>query len=388
MAFEIGLSDAGFVAPRSADYLDSIRADLAAALGVEIEWDSDLFAANVTMIMAQKLGELSELVQAIYDSWVVANAQGVNLSNLCALNGLQRKLATKGRVTCTITGTAGTIIAAGKQALSTVDGVNTLWDLMDDTTIPVGGSVDAMFEASVSGRYLAPPGAVSSIATPVVGWASVTNASDATPGVNDESDDALRIRRQLAFQIGAGVSYLAIRSKLLALPFIEAAAVIDNPDNEGAVVEGMAMQAHSALAIILPSSLVTEEIEQVFAILNTNTPPGTRWSGSDVTGTVEGPDGVPHAISFDYATEISADIVATITVGSGYNLADAGPELKRLVEAYIGTLQIGTPLYGLQVTALAAKVPGVIGFSVTINGLGNLVPTAVQRVIVGTWTVA
>jgi hypothetical protein len=107
-----------------------------------------------------------------------------------------------------------------------------------------------------------------------------------------------------------------------------------------------------------------------------------------VIGTVTGPDNVQHPVSFSYATELAADFVSTITVGVGFNVADAAAELRRLTEDYVGTLQIGQPLYGLQVTALAAKVPGVIGFSVTINGLGNLAPAATERVVFGTWAVA
>ena len=53
---------------------------------------------------------------------------------------------------------------------------------------------------------------------------------------------------------------------------------------------------------------------------------------------------------------------------------------------HIATLLIGEPLLNLRLAAIAITVPGVIGMTATINGLANLQVSAVERVVMGTWS--
>lgn len=384
-----GLSDAGLVAPRTADYLEAIRAEYVAATGLDVDWDSDLVLGQLTAIMAQLLGQQGEVLQAIYDAFDVNGATGVQLSNLAQIVGVSRKKATKGEVVLTLTGTSGTVITVGKMAEGGGSDGRARWVCTEDVTIPGTGtgSVDALFRAENAGALVALAGEIDAIVTPVPGWTSVTNAEAAYGGTDAETDDELRKRRALSLQRGQGVGIGAIRSKLLDLAYVESAAVIDNPDNNDRIVQGVGLDGNSFLAIVSPNTLTTEQEAEILRLLYDNTPIGVRaTNGTDVVGTVIGADGFEKDVSFDYATNLTVNFVVTFTMAPGYSAGDAGPALKALVTDYIEGLLIGQPLRLLAVYALAATIPGVVGVVVLLNGVAaDIDPSARQIVRLGTW---
>lgn len=388
MAYVPSLSDAGLTVPRAADYLTEIRERYQQLTGLDVDWANgdDLILTQLTALMAQLLGEQAELVQAVYDAFSVNGASGVQLSNLAQIVGVTRKRATRGQVELTVTGTPGTWITQGKLVEGGGDDGRARWQVVEDVAIPASGSTTALAEAVDKGRIVALAGEIDQIVTPVAGWASVTNAADASAGRDAETDDQLRVRRGQSIQRSAGVSIGSIRSKVLALEFIESAAVIDNPDNGTRIVEGVSLPGNSFLVIVSPDTLTSDQQAELLRLLYDNTPIGVRTAGTDVVGTVTGADGFEKEVSFDYAEELTANIAVTFTMAVGYSAADAGPALQALVDAYIANLLIGEPLYILQIYALAATVPGVVGVDVEINGLAaDLDPNALQQVVLGDW---
>ena len=260
------------------------------------------------------------------------------------------------------------------------------WVCLSDVTIGVGGNVATLFRAAVAERVTALAGEIDQIVTPVPGWTSVTNAAAAYGGTDPETDAELRVRRAQSIQRGAGVGIGSIRSKLLDLAFVESAGVIDNPDSSNRIIQGVGLVGNSFLAIIAPDTLTPEQEATVLRLLYDNTPIGVRTDGTDVVGTVTGADGFEKEVSFDYATQLTVDAIATFTMASGYSVADAGPALRALLEDHIATLLIGEPLRLLAVYALAASVPGVVGITVLLNGVAaDIDPNARQQIALGTW---
>lgn len=389
MATEPGLSDAGLVVPRLADFLELIRDDYEAATELDIDWDADLVLGSLTAIVSQRLDQLSEALQAVYDGTDERAATGVQLSNLAQLVGVTRKVATRGQATLTLTGTPGTIVTEGKIAEGGGSDGRARWVISEDVTIGVGGTVDVVAVAEQPGRILAlglPNPEITRIVTPVPGWTSVTNAAAASAGLDAETDAALRVRRAQSILRSAGIGLAAIRSKLLALSYVEGAAVLDNPDNEGKVIEGIAMPAHSVLAVVLPATLTSDQQAEILRVLYTSTAPGTRFAGTDVTGTVTGADGFEKDVSFDLGTEVPANIVVSYTMATGYSVADASAAHQRLVEDYEATLGLGDPLTQLAIAALAFGIPGVLGMTAEINGSPNLQATVTEKIVAGSWT--
>jgi uncharacterized phage protein gp47/JayE len=132
MAF--GLSDEGFEAPRTSDFLDLIRNDYATATGLAIDWERDVFLGQITAIMASRLGELADAVQAVYDATDPSNATGAQLDNLAILVGILRKVATYSQANVVLSGIDGTNITAGRVVQGGAD-TSTRWILDDDITL-------------------------------------------------------------------------------------------------------------------------------------------------------------------------------------------------------------------------------------------------------------
>lgn len=108
------------------------------------------------------------------------------------LAGLTRRAATSAKVTLTLSGTAGVTVPAG--SLFATEG-NTNFTTNDSAVIRDDGTVeiDATAQARGSGGNVA-AGTITKIPVSIYGVSSVTNASAAHDGYEEETDDALRDR--------------------------------------------------------------------------------------------------------------------------------------------------------------------------------------------------
>ena len=131
---DFGLSDAGFLAPRTADFLEMIRNDYESATNLSIDWERDTFLGQITAIMADRLGEIADAAQAVYDATDPSNATGAQLDNLAILVGVFRQLPTYSQAVATFTGLVGTIITAGRRVQGGTDPL-TRWRLASDVTL-------------------------------------------------------------------------------------------------------------------------------------------------------------------------------------------------------------------------------------------------------------
>lgn len=108
------------------------------------------------------------------------------------LAGLTRRAATSAKVTLTISGTAGVTVPAGS-LFATEGNTNFTTDnaavIGDNSTV----EADATAQASGSGGNVA-AGTITKIPVSIYGVSSVTNASAAHDGYEEETDDALRDR--------------------------------------------------------------------------------------------------------------------------------------------------------------------------------------------------
>lgn len=79
------------------------------------------------------------------------------------------------------------------------------------------GAVDVSFEAATVGPIGATAGTLTQIVNPVYGWQGAYNVEDAAVGALQESDTALRVRREAELHADSGSSIEAIRRQVLAV---------------------------------------------------------------------------------------------------------------------------------------------------------------------------
>lgn len=392
MAIEdFGLSDAGFTAPRTSDWLTAIR-DRLDALYIEQgymvtpDYERDDFHGNITLVMAELLGAQSEATQAVYDARSLANATGLQLANLALLVGVPRDPATFSTAIVTLGGTDGTLIVAGKRVQIGTSGA--IWITQDPVTIS-GGTATVTVQAEDAGEILAAPGAIDTIVTPVSGWTSVTNAAAADPGSDRESDAELRVRRQRAIQAAGAGNTNAILAALLNLDFVTGATVIDNKTENDEVISGITVPAYGLHAVVAPDSMSTAEQETVAETIYSKLNPGTATGGSS-SADVTRLDEQVETINFTLATDTPVTVAFTLTLDAGYVVADVEEPLEELVTDFFLTLSTGGTVYPTPLIALAATVDGVLNVTQLLlnGGTSPVTHDADEQPTLGTFSAA
>lgn len=386
-----GLTDAGYTAPRGADFLSLIRStfetELAAAgYTATIDWESDTFLGLVTTATADQLGALAEMNQSVYDAWNPNNAVGVSLDNLALIVGVTRIPATYSTCTVTLTGTTGTIIPDGKIVQGGGPDGTSRWATTSSTTL-VAGTGTVVVQAQDAGAIDADAADLVTIVTPVSGWTAVTNAAPATPGEPRETDASLRLRRQQSLQTAGSRSLNALRANILGLDGVQSVVVVENDDVVTATVSGISLTAHSVGIVVYPSTLTTAQKTALVQSIYDNLPAGIATNGA-VSATVTAADGFAKTILWAWATTTTVNVVTTVTLASGYDLADVDDEIEDLIADYFLTLRVGQTAYNSDVIILARTVEGVVNATATLNGAASVVPAGTALLVLGTNTVA
>ena len=113
--------------------------------------------------------------QTIYASRFYADIISAGANDLVTV-----AIGTCRKATCTVAGTADTIIPANAQIKCTSD--NTVWETPSAITIPAGGSTTATFICTTADAGTVAAGTLTQILTTTTGWSSVTNAAASTSG--------------------------------------------------------------------------------------------------------------------------------------------------------------------------------------------------------------
>jgi hypothetical protein len=331
--------------------------------------------------VASSLWELQQAADAARDP---GQAGGAAQNVLCSLTGILRHPSAFSGTTATCTGTPATVLPIGRVA--TVEGTGTrfrslaaativavdAWVLLtayivgdritvggkvyvcktagttaataaaftaplDVTDITDGsahwtligtgtGAVDVEFAAEESGPVTALARTLSSIATPVGGWSSVINLADASVGADQETDSALRLRREEElFAPGTGTAD-AIRAAILAVnqgstdplhkPVISCRVLHNDTD----VVDGNGLEPHSVEVLAhyannenSSASATTEQdiADAIFA----NVAAGIRTvahSTSPVVATVVDSEGNAQQVRWSKPSQRQVYIVCTV----------------------------------------------------------------------------
>lgn len=384
------LTSAGLAVPRGADSLATFRERYETLTGLTgaIDWEADVVLGPVSTIVGDMFGELWELLQAVYDATDPNNATGVQLDSLCQLVGITREVASYSTVTLTLTGTSGTVIVEGSIVQGGGDDGKARWRTTDDVTLS-GGTGSVVARAVDVGVVTANPATVTTIVTPIAGWTAVTNAAAAIPGTARESDAVLRRRRAASLQTAGSRSIAALRANLIEVDGVQAAVVIENTTSATAIIEGVSLTAHSVQVVLYPNTLTTDQKQAAAQAIYDHMPGGIAMNGNDVTATVTGGDGFAKTIVWEWATTTTVNIATTVTLRTGYVLADVDTAIQDLVEEYFTGLAVGESAEKLALLALVASVSGVSGATILLNGgSADIDPTATARCILGTNTVA
>lgn len=385
-----GITDVGVNVPRVSDYLKFIRDQVDTEVNETIDWDGAASRyGQLVAIMAAGLGETAQALQLNFSQNDRNAAKGRAVDNLGSYVLTPRNDSTRSTVILTLTGTAGTPIAKGKQAR---DVNRNVWRSTADATIGGGGTVDVEFEAVERGQITASPGQINEVYTAVSGWTSVVNADSAIPGRNRELDAAYNERQITSLAQDSANSVLSIRANLLKVDKVQAVALIENDSPETATVEGVVMSKHSVGAYIYPELADTDYLEGIAEVLWRRITSGVTQLGGQ-SATVVGGDGKTKTVRWDWVDPEPVNVTIAATVFSGIDTADVEARILKLLQDYFDALAVGQDVSRLSVLGLIntlnAISPTVKSAVLTINGSGSAdaAITILQRAIPGTLNV-
>ena len=383
-----GLTDQGYEALRTADFLAAFWASLEGDTGLTFNRDADSPLAQIALLHASRLNDISEASQAVYDAFDPGNASGIGLDVLGQIRGVRREEATFSQATVTLGGVAATFLPVGRIVRGGGDDGKARWLTTADVTLDGGGAGTVVVQAEEAGFVAAGIGEIVEIVTPVDGWASVTNAAAAEEGIDRETDAVYRVRQQRSLAVAGGRSLAALRTSIAAVDAVTNVVAVDNRTDAAVTVSGISLDAHSVAIIVHPSTLTDAQKDEIAALIFDGVSAGIKTMGTGEVRTVTDDAGFGQTVAWDYATGVPTASAITVVLAVGYALADVEATIQGLVSDYFGALAVGEPARILAVQGLVAGVDGVTGATVTLDGGGaDIVPDLDELLTISTNTV-
>lgn len=337
----------------------STRAEILANLisAFQLAYGADINTAPSTPdgqalnIFTQAVMDQGDLLVQIYNSFDPDNAIGVTLDQRVAINGIQRQAGTFTVTNITVVTTAALNLYGLDQTLQPVftvqDAAGNQWQLQTSQTIGGSGTYVYAFQAKVAGALTTLPNTIIIPVTIVLGVASVNNPTVYTTlGVNEETDAALKIRRQKSVSL-ASQGYLA--GLLAALENVSGMNFVAVYENVTGSVNADGVPGHSLWVVVSGTAAAIDIANAIYQKRNA----GCGMYGSISQNIVQA-DGSNFLVLWDTVVSEALFIKFTTTSLDGVNPPNIAAIRAGLVTGF---------------------VPGV-NQEVNINGLG----TSVQKI--------
>jgi uncharacterized phage protein gp47/JayE len=321
----------GVTIPSYTDIVNSLVASAQSIYGSDIYLGNDSQDYQMISAFAAMVNDSNLLLQAVYNTRSPATALGAGLDAVVAINGISRLAASPSTASMTLNGTANTTITGG--LVQDANGNN--WSLPSPTIIGSNGTVTVTATCQTSGAISAPAGTITTIVTPTLGWASVTNATAATVGTAQETDSQLRSRQAISTAQPSQTVLEGLEGALASLADIAEFQVYENATN---TTNTIGIPANSISVVVEGGT--PQEIGN--AIWSRKTP----GCGTFGTSTVAVTDQYGVVTPINYFAVSYTQIMVAYTVEQLTNYTtDTTAAIQAAAAAYVTGLPIGGELY-------------------------------------------
>lgn len=363
-----GVTDAGFVKKTFDDISGEIQADERANIDAALNLSSTSVFGQLNGIIGDQLRQLWDVAEAVYSVFNPNAAEGSAQDQICALNNVRRLPATFSTVVIRATGTPGTVLPVG-QIVS--DGTNQFISLAD-ATIPGGGFIDIDFQAQETGTIAAPAGTLTTIVTPVAGWASATNQLDADLGSDIETDAAMRVRR-IAALTDPGDTTDSILSEVKKVTGVTNALIFENT-SEATDPSGVPGKSFETI-------VEGGDDQEIANAIFSKKPAGIEAYGTTLK-TVNDSQGNAHSVGLSRPVDLNIYIVINVAINAAVYGGGSGVAGNLLVqEALVAkgdSLSIGADVVAELIKSGAWATPGVMDITAYSVGIAPAPVTAVN----------
>jgi hypothetical protein len=246
------LSTTGLTTATQQELLTAYTTALSTIYGAGINLQSDTPDGQLINLFIQSVLDVEDLLTQIYNSFDPDNAIGNVLDQRVAINGIQRLGGTYTITNVTVTTNASVNLYGLDQNVNPVytvaDSAGNQWELISTVLgLSVGANVLA-FQAANPGAIQTTPNTITVPVTIILGVVSINNPTTYTTlGINEESDAALRLRRQVSVSLSSQ-GYL--QGLLAALENINGVTSAFVYENVGSTTDANGVPGHSIWAII------------------------------------------------------------------------------------------------------------------------------------------
>ncbi|EKS9840575.1 baseplate J/gp47 family protein [Burkholderia cepacia] len=343
----------GITAPTYADVLAFLQDQYRSIYGADTYLEPDSQDGQLLGVFAKAISDVNSVAIAIYRSFSPATAQGDALSSNVKINGIGRKVASYSSADLVLVGQAGKTITNG--AAKDANGVQ--WMLPATVTIPPSGSITVTATCATIGDISARAGTINQIATPALGWQSVTNPADAAEGAPIESDAALRQRQTVSTALP---SLTVLDGIIGAVANVAGVTRYVAYENDTSATDANGIPSHSI-------SLVVEGGDAT-AIANAIAAKKTPGAGTYGTTAITVTDIYGRPITIRFFRPVAAPTGATVTIKAltGYT-SQTGQQIQQAVSDYINGVQIGGGLSGSVEWGDALTAANSVGGGVTFK---------------------
>jgi uncharacterized phage protein gp47/JayE len=364
-----------------------IEAELRANVSETLDLGTDTQIGQITKIFTERMQSLAELLQVVHSSFDPKQASGFSLTAVSEITGTYRKGERYSKVSIdsgeVYLDPLATLAQGSVAHVSGSPSIRFLTDVAVTNTNPGSSEwVPCAFTAENPGPVQALSNTLTVIAESQPGWTMVRNQSDATEGYYEESDLALRDRREKelitgANSTGAIKSYLTQEDEDYDWIGMTSALVLENYTD---AVNAEGMPPHSILCIVLSPGGVTDQ--QIAEAVYRSKQSGIQAYG-DTTADVVDDDGNTIVVGFKHVT--SVDVYASMTILINVDTYGGDSLVKSTIVSWANSnLDVGETVYQSQmIKEIISEVPGIVNIS--DFALGTLPSPSVEEPLVLTF---
>lgn len=262
----------GIVTATQNELVSQFTAAFETIYGPDIDLDQDTPDGQIMMNFIQAVLDLEDLIAQVFTTFDPDQAFGTILDQRVAINGIQRQAGTHTLTNITISTNQSVNIYGLDQDdqpyFTVADNAGNQYQL-ETTQLgfnPGAGGTALAFQAAQPGALLPTPNTITVPVTIVLGVTTINNpTSYTTAGINEESDAALKVRRQQSVSL-ASQGYLAgLLAALLNLPGMTGAFIYEN--NTG-TTNGDGVPGHSIWVIVNGTATVASIANAIYTKRN------------------------------------------------------------------------------------------------------------------------
>ena len=305
-------------------------------------------------VIAWSIGLLWQLAEQVYNQGYLRKAEGVSLDYLVQLANISRHQAAKSQGEIKIYGQSNKLIKEGF-LVATAGGIK--YKTLQDATIDSTGYTIVPIEAIEYGESgNVEIGLINKILNPETGIIKVENPAETHSGRDIESDYELRKRYELSFANGGSATIDAIRAKVLSIPSVKSAIVLENKTMDTV----NSIPPKSIMVVVQGGT--DKAVAQ--AILD------TKAAGIDTTGNVVQaiPDaaGLMKEIRFQRAKKVLIYVKITAKKSPTSNLTEDA--IRQAVASYFNGLKMGQDVvYSQLLTSLFSNIQELHDLDISIS---------------------